>query len=287
MTAEILDIPAAAYHADPCDTPSLSKSTIHTLISASPRHAWTNHPRLNPNFQRTEEWKYQLGTAAHALYFEGDAGVQVCDYDSWRTAAAKEDRDLALAHGKIPMLPGQWDDCQAMVAAMRSQLDEIQALPGLFSDGKCEQTLTWTEGDIAARARLDWLRHDLDSCDDLKTTSASAHPETWSRRTLFAIGADVQVAWYLRGIKACTGATPGFRFVVVETYAPYALSVITVGADVLALANAKIDRALTIWRRCLERDEWPAYPPEVFEAELPVWLESQWLEREGREELAA
>lgn len=279
----ILEIPASEYHADPCEQPSLSKSTIHTLISASPRHAWTNHPRLNPNFKRTEEWKYQLGTAAHALYFEGDAGVQVCDYDSWRTAAAKEDRDLALAHGKIPMLPGQWGDCQAMVAAMRSQLDEIQALPALFGEGKCEQTLTWQEGDIAARARLDWLRDDLDYCDDLKTTSASAHPDGWSRRTLFSIGADVQVAWYLRGIKAVTGATPGFRFVVVETYAPFALSVITVGADVLALADAKIDRALTIWRRCLDTDEWPAYPTDVYRAELPAWEEARFLEREERE----
>jgi hypothetical protein len=288
MTARILDLPASDYHADKlAERPSLSKSTIHTLLSASPKHAWTNHTRLNPAFSRTEEWKFQLGTAAHALYFEGDAGVQVCDYDSWRSGAAKEDRDLALAHGKIPMLPGQWDDCQAMVAAMRTQLAEVATSPLLFTEGTCEQTVTWQEGDVECRARPDYLRDDLTFCDDLKTTSASAHPDVWSRRTLFSIGADVQVVWYLRGIKAATGATPKFRFVIVETFAPFALSVITLSPAVLALAEEKVERALTIWRKCLANDSWPAYPTDVHRAELPAWIESQWLEREAREEIAA
>lgn len=277
----ILEIPAADYHADQvADGPTLSKSIAHTLLTSSPRHAWTAHPRLNPDFSRGAEWKFELGTAAHALYFEGDAGVQVCDYKDWKSGAAREDRDLARAHGKIPMLPGQWADCEAMVKAMRAQLDLVDAAPSLFTDGKAEQTITWTEGDVACRARLDWLRHDLTACDDLKTTSASAQPDNWARRTLFSIGADLQAAWYLRGIKAVTGAEPPFRFVVAETYPPFALSVVTLGADVLTLADAKVDRALTIWRRCLETDTWPAYPTAVHRAELPAWEEARFLERE-------
>jgi hypothetical protein len=77
-----------------------------------------------------------------------------------------------------------------------------------------------------------------------------------------------------------------WRWVVVETSPPYALSVITPGAAVLELANAKIDRALSIWRDCLERDAWPAYPPVLHVAELPAWEEARWLEREAMETLA-
>jgi hypothetical protein len=74
--------------------------------------------------------------------------------------------------------------------------------------------------------------------------------------------------------------------VVVETSPPYALSVITPGAAVLELANAKIDRAVELWQRCLENDRWPAYPPVVHVAEVPAWEEARWLEREAMETVA-
>lgn len=279
------DIDAATYHGDELgDQPTLSKSIIHTILTASPKHAWTSHPRLNPDHQREEKAHWDLGTAAHALYFEGDAGVQVCDFPDWRTNAAKEARDLARAHGKIPMLGGQWDECQAMVTAMVSQLEARNDQPAIFSEGKAEQTIVWTEDGVACRARLDWLRDDVTACDDLKTTSASANPDVWARRTLFSIGADLQVAFYLRGIKAVTGAEPKFRFVVAETFPPYALSVIEMSAAVRALADAKIDHAITVWRECLKTGVWPAYPADVYRAELPAWEEARWLEREAEYE---
>lgn len=285
----ILDVPADQYHADNLgnEQPSLSASIAHILCTRSPLHAWTAHPRLNPEFRRVEEQKFDRGTAAHALMLQGQKIVSVIDAEDWRTKAAKEARDEARADGRIPLLAAQWEEVQAMVRAISQQLASHEARPALFTEGKPEQTLTWVEDGVTCRARLDWLRDDLTFIDDLKTTSRSAHPEAYSR-ALFNVGGDIQAAYYLRGLTHSTGAFDArFRWVVCECQPPYALSVSTPGPGVLMLANRKIDHAIEVWKRCLESGAWPAYDKRVATAELPPWEEARWLEREVLEEVAA
>lgn len=288
MTAAgVHTIPADQYHADPCERPSLSASIASILCASSPKHAWTAHPRLNPDFAPHEEERFDIGRVAHALLLEGGAAVEVLDFADWRTKAAQEARDTARAAGRTPLLGKNWAAVEQMVAATRQQLEAINADPPLFTDGKAEQTLVWDDGGVLCRARLDWLRDDLAAIDDFKTTSASANPERWSK-TLFGIGADVQAAMYLRGLNHATGmvdvrGTRQFRWAVQETYPPYALSVVSLAPSALELANAKVDTALRIWKRCLETDHWPAYPTQVAYAEAPAYEEMRWLEREARE----
>jgi hypothetical protein len=268
------------YHADPASVPSLTASIAHLLVSRSPLHAWTAHPRLNPAYERREDDKFDVGNVAHAVILEGRDIVYVVHADSWRTKDAKESREYARSIGKVPLLATQREAVDALCDAVRQQIEALHVEPPLFSDGSPEQTLVWEEdGGIMCRARLDWLRSDLRAVDDLKTTSRSAHPVAYARR-LYDVGGDIQAAFYLRGVRALTGATPVFRWVVAETEPPYAISVITPGADVLALGEAKVEHALGLWRRCLETGEWPGYPSQVHVAELPAWEEARWIERE-------
>jgi hypothetical protein len=113
---------AAAYHDDPCERPSLSASLCKILISQSPAHAKAAHPRLNPDYKRTDDDKFSVGTCAHSLLLEGEAGVAVVPYDDWRTNAAKELRDEARQYGRVPLLARDWDQVQAMCAATRVSL---------------------------------------------------------------------------------------------------------------------------------------------------------------------
>lgn len=280
----LLAITAEEYHQDPCEQPSLSASIAHILCSSSPAHARMAHPRLNPDYRSREAAHFDLGTAAHALLLEGREAVEVVDADDWRTKAAKEARDEARAAGRVPLLAAQWDEVQAMVDAAAAQLVEMIAEP-LFVAGKPEQPIAWQEDGVYCRSLIDWLHDDYRTIDDYKTTSRSANPEQWTR-SLFSFGGDIQAAFYRRGIRAVTGVEPEFRFVVQETYPPYALSVIGVGPDVLLMADRKIDYALAVWKRCLEDDHWPGYPQRVCYAELPAWEEYRWLDREAREEAA-
>lgn len=280
LGAGIFTISADTYHADPCERPSLTSSIARILINESPLHAWTSHPKLNPEYESAEASHFDIGTAAHALLLEGAANVAVVDAKDWRTKAAQEQRDAAYASGKQPLLAHQWADVERMVAAARTQLEAIDARPPIFADGQAERSLIWDEHGVICRARLDWLRDDFEAIDDYKTTSRTANPESFSR-TLFNMGYDVQAAFYLRGLEALTGAVAQWRWIVQEIDPPYGLSVVSLTPAALDLAQSKVDFAIERWRECVESGEWRGYPTEVCYAELPGWAEAQWFEREA------
>lgn len=280
----LLSIPAAEYHADPADVPSLSSSIAYMLCESTPAHARAAHPRLNPDFERTEEEKFDVGTVAHAMLLEGRDIVEVVYADDWRTKIAKEARAIARLDGKIPLLAKHFDQVKTMVEILREQLAEKNCRPALLVDGKPEQTLIWEDEGVTCRALFDWLHDDLSAVDDLKTTVRTANPNPWTRQTLFSIGADIQVAFYLRGLEVAFGATDvEWRFIVAETSPPFAVSVVSLGPDVLMLARKKVRYALKLWRRCMETGIWPGYPNEICWAELPPWIENQWLAKEAQE----
>ncbi len=286
------DITAADYHADRFGEedrqPSLSSGIARLLLAKSPRHAWFAHPRLNPNYQEKHEPKFDVGTVAHQVLLEGNANIVVVEANDWRTKAAKDTRELAVEDGLTALLAGDWENVLAMVAVCRSQLHEVDVDPVPFRDGKPEQCIVWHEPNgVCCRALIDWLHDGGAHVSDYKTTRASANPEQWTRNRLYEIGADVQVAFYSRGLERLTGVRPEWRYVVQETYPPYELSVIGLAPSVLEFGAAKVDRAIELWARCLERDEWPGYPRRVAWAELPAWEEARWLEREAREEVEA
>lgn len=291
MTPTILPaLPAAAYHRDEIgDTPTLSSSVAKLLVEASPAHAREAHPKLRTTqpTRREDESKFDMGTCVHALLLQGETVFDRLAYPDWRTNAAKEAREEARMHGRIPLLMKDADRVDEMIVAVRAQLALLDVDPIPFTDGLPEQTLVWEEDGVWCRARLDWGRTDFTVCDDLKTTSRYANPEAWQRGPLYDHGADLQAAMYLRGVKAVTGVDARWRWIVVETSPPYALSVIAPSAAVLAIGDAKFEMALAKWRSCLASGVWPAYQRTEVDADLPAWIESRWLEREAREEMAA
>jgi hypothetical protein len=101
---------------------------------------------------------------------------------------------------------------------------------------------------------------------------------------MWSIGADIQAALTLRGLKAALGVEATFRFVIAECHEPYAIAAVTPSAQALALANAKIDVALDKWKRCLAENTWPSYPPHVLTVDPPPYLEMQWMEAQQLEE---
>lgn len=274
------------YHADPCPAPSLSASILHLLCARSPRHAWTAHPRLNPDYQREEENKFDLGTAAHAFILErhGSGRFAIVDAPDWRTKDAQTLRVAARMAGKTPLLRAQWEQVKALASALGLSLSRLEP-PRPFTQpgGQPEQTLIWKEDGIWCRARLDWLHDDHRMIDDLKTTAASANPSAFSRM-LFSMGYDIQARWYQRGVQAVLGKAARFRFIPVEIDPPYACSAVSLGPEAEALADQKIAYGLKVWRECLATDTWPGYPTATAYADPPAWEVMAWSERQYRDE---
>ena len=277
----IYTMSAEDYHADELrDQPALSSSIIKILVSESPLHAWTNHPKLNPNFVREESEVMDIGAIAHALLLEGESKAVVLDFPDWRPKASKEARDEARKAGRVPLLDKHYQTVMLMVRSARQQLEAHRDAKDAFTDGRPEQTIIWEESGLLCKARLDWLHDSHRKIDDYKTTGVTANPEAVSR-TLFSNGNDIQAAWYIRGLKAIDPqCEPIFRFIYQETYPPYALSVIMLGPDALMMAERKIVRAMDTWRECLATNKWPGYPNEACYVNVPAWMEHQEMEKE-------
>lgn len=280
-------VPADTYHgdpwpdADPAGRPSLSSSIAKLLCTASPAHAWAAHPRLNPAYSPVTSTAFDLGTAAHSVFLEGEEIVEAVDASTWQTKAAKEERDEIRSRGRVPLLADQWQLVLETVQSLRGRLLERSDDPPLFDAGDAEVSVLWKElaGEVLCRSRLDWLREDLVTIDDLKVTSRSAHPAVWARQ-VFSLGYDVQSEFYRRGVETVTGTRPAFRLVVVELEAPHAVSVVQLAPDAEVIARKKVDYALELWRRCVAGDSWPAYRDAPAFATLPAYEESRWLELE-------
>lgn len=288
LTEGIHDIPAPRYNTDDlCALPSLSRSIAKTLLAKTPRHAWYEHPRLNPNYVNVQKKIFDIANAMESLFIDGDANIERVEGDNWKKKATQEARDAAYAAGKTPLLPHEYEQAREAVDAARPQLDVHAEAAGAFTDGTPQQTLIWHEdtpwGLISCRARLDWKPNKGMVFDDYKTTG-DANPDVWQRRA-FETGCDLQAVFYTRGIRRVLGiSNPKFRFIVQETKPPYALSVVELTPGALAMAEAKIHRAIEIWARCLKENSWPGYPSRTCYIEAPPWAEVRFEDEKAREQ---
>lgn len=290
MEPGIYEIEQSKYHADPCPTPSLSASIGKVLLGKSPRHAWTAHPRLNPEWEPENKAAFDLGSCAHSVLLGSQEEIVVVGAKDWRTAAAKAERDAARAAGNIPVLSQNMVEIGDMVDAAKAQLARHLDAKDAFTDGKPEMMAVWKEetahGEIWCRCLVDWLPNDKTAdLFDYKTTSASANPDNYVRQ-VFEIGHDLQAAFYRRGLyKLGAWAGMNFNFVVQETAAPYALSVIGLSPSVMEMADQKVEMAIDQWAWCVANDRWSGYPNRTAYVDAPVYAEQKWLDKKGREEM--
>lgn len=288
-------VPEEVYHADPCVTPSLSSSIAKTLLSKSPRHAWCEHPRLNPSREPEEKEEFDIGKAAHAMILGEPMNFSVIDPEDypaektgsipkgWTNAAIKKAREKAYESGKIPLLKEQHASIEKMVAAAREQLKRHEC-GDAFIGGESELTLVWKEGDVWCRCRIDHYPGSKNFYD-YKTTQASANPDSCAGY-FSSMGYDLTSAFYRRGIrKVLNIENPIYNFVVQEIKEPHCLSVVGYGPDVDFMADRKVEEAIRIWGRCLKENRWPGYSSRKVYIGIPTYSEKAWLDREAREQM--
>ena len=265
----VYDLPVEAYHADPVDGGSLSCTSARRLIppSCPAKYRWhTDHAGEDhaPHFD--------MGSAAHKLVLGAGAEIVVVDADSWRTTAAREQRDAAYAAGRTPLLAADMTVVEAMADALRAHpIAGRMFLPG---KGKPEQTLIWRDQrtGIMCRALVDWLPNRGRVWPDYKT-AVSAWPEDF-RRPADVYGYAQQAAWYLAGVRALGlgGDDAPFVFVVQEKEAPYLVSVIELDSESLRIGAQRNRQALSIFQWCTETGHWPGYSDDVALVSLPNYV---------------
>lgn len=273
------DISAERYHADPCAVPSLSSTLARKLLKQSPRHAWNDHPRLNPAWEPNDSKTFDIGRAAHRAVL-GKGGIYVAypadildARGSATTKAAKDWADGVRQAGCVPLKADDVDKVGLVAEAVREQLSVM----GI--------TLDPSRSELTAIAQVDgvWCRCMVDNAPtdprlplyDLKTTT-DASPESLAK-TIAAYGYDMQAAHYLAVWKAATGEDRKFRIIFVEKDAPYGVSVAELyrkpgdEADWFDHADLNIQNAIRTWGECIQSGKWPCYPARVAVIGAPGW----------------
>lgn len=265
------------YHDDPAPHPSLSSSIAQVLLTQSPQHAWLAHPRLNPHYAPEQDSRFDLGSAAHMMLLERrEDRIVIVKADDWRTKAAKEARDEAQAAGKYAILERQHYDVVLMCERARNFVSGTE-LENILDTGTPEQAVLWSEGDVWCRCRPDMLSTDMKIVLDYKSTGSASH-EAFAKQ-IGRMGYDLQAEFYTRGMAAVTGVEPVFVFLAQEITPPYACSLTALSNAYRAVGQAKVKRAMSIWRECTASNEWPLYTPQIAYAEPKPWdltLTEEW-----------
>ena len=236
------DIPEPLYHADPA---SLSSSAAKTLIYEGPDAL--QEKRETPQAYLDA---FAFGSVVHALVL-GVGDFQVLAHESYRTKAAREERDALLAEGVAPILPKQYEQAEAMAASVLAHGEA----KSLLAEGYPEVSM-WAEDPMTGvlmRGRVDWWN---DSVVDLKTTGRSASLQDWTH-AVWGFGYGFQFAYYnkILELNDIEPRTP--RWIVVSKRHPYDAAVFSPSAELMRRSERDVDRALWLYAHCKESGEWP------------------------------
>ncbi|UOQ57211.1 PD-(D/E)XK nuclease-like domain-containing protein [Leucobacter allii] len=253
----VYGLPEAEYHA-PKD--ELSSTGAKLILDAPARF---KHVVLDGNQEHKDS--YDLGSIVHAKVLGTGWGVEVLDFENWRTKASQEAKAAARAAGLIPMLRHEVEKPNAIAEAVLANRDAA----ALFErDGASEVSAfaTCPETGVRVRARADRFCGPI---VDLKTTAGSAKPEDFAR-TAFKFGYDLQDAMYEDVFRWASGWDDEFKFVVVETRAPYLVSVCTLRSDFIDMGRDKALKARRVYAECMAAGIWPGYPSGEHVVEPPM-----------------
>lgn len=276
------DLSMDDYHSDCCDAPSLSSSSINTLLSECPAIFWETSP-LNPNRVPEESTpSFDIGRAAHALVLgepEFAKHFVISPYDDFRTKDARAWRD---SETRTVLKNEAFEAVKAMADAQRRSPQVARA----FIDGKPEQSLILKDAATGMwlKSRPDWMPNkiahgfviDYKSCRTILPRKLSSD--------VFGYGYHVQAALQFDLTAAVTGETPvGVAHVCQEKKPPYLAELRMFSPEHLEFGRREYRRGLELFARCWEahlagkplREAWPGYTTDPQYFETPRWIAAE------------
>lgn len=274
-------VPMPAYMSDEIsEVPSLSASTAKLLVSLSPAHAWSAHPK-GGRCRKEETEATREGSLLDALLL-GGAGDLVVLPDmmpnaegklmptkgEFRMESAKKWKVDQSAAGKMPVDKDELERAKGACEIIRENL----ARDGVVLDGENQVTAVWEENGVRCKGRFDHFKERDLVVYDLKKVRC-AHPKAIAKAVV-EYGWDVQAAAYVRAVETLIPDAAGrVRFVLlaVEPYPPHEVLVRPLAGTTRALGDWKWNRALVSWAECLRARKWPGYTGMEAGIEAPAW----------------
>lgn len=256
------------YHSDAVPAElggSLSSSGAKLLLPPN-CPAIFDYRRRHPKAPSTE---MELGTVVHGMILGTGQEVEVCDFPDWRKNDAKEAKAKAIAAGRVPMLPHQHAEAEAIAQAVRDH----PTAGALFDKGDAEMSGFWRDPEFGVwrRCRWDWLTP-YEEVADLKTC-ADASPDAVAK-AMHNFGYYTQNPWYRDGWAELIGngeQPRDFLNVFVATEPPYLITIARLSDEHVELGRERCREALERFRDCTEAGVWPAWSEDIIDISLPYW----------------
>ena len=268
--------------------PALSSSGLKSFRRSPAHH---RHDLDNP---RPETDALRVGTAIHTAilepgFMEEYVVLEGCSgrYASGKKAGQRCINNAKIARGKKGFCgthdPKKGTPSDALPLSLQEYgrvcgaRDAVRFHPTaagmlLAHDGRIERTGVFLDDSgVWGRFRPDRLvkANGVRIHADLKSTR-DASPKAFER-SIVQFGYIHQAAWYRRGLAALGTDCEASVIVAVESQPPHGVSCFLLAEEDLRRAHVDTDRLLREYARCLERDEWPAYPDGLREIKLPEW----------------
>lgn len=277
------NLPEDLYHGDVVPEGSLSVSGAKKLIPPGCPAVYDYERRSGGKRSKS----MNAGTRSHALILgRGEEQLEFLDHPDYRKKDAQEERDLAIASGKIPTLPHERAEAEAIRDAVFAD-DEARSLLDDASD--VELSMFWRDPEtgIWLRGRMDalaWRRRP--TVVDVKTT-ANSSPESFAK-SLAEYRYDMQDRHYRDGLAAILSGYPGelaaddidFRFIAVATDDQHLVMVYELGSDDIERADESNRVARAVYRDCTRRGVWPKWSDSAMALSLPRFAQTR-IDREN------
>jgi hypothetical protein len=265
------DLDAGRYFQDPAPYPSVSQSWIKREAEASPYHAANDHPRLNPYGTRkgSKAAHLFLGDAVHRLALGKGREISIVRYPDYKSEAARNDRDAAIANNRIPILQRVHVQAFDMAELVRAKI--VETLGG--APYETEVPIFWTEEVTLPSGRVVtvWCRGMLDVwCPslawvlDVKTMSGLASDEGIAKQIENNDYA-VQGRFYPRGVERILPELAGrvkFDFLWIEAGEPYGHRATPLDGSTRHTGDLMVDMGLQAFAEGMASGVWPSYPQD-------------------------
>ena len=279
------DLSIRDYHANPTVGVSISSTVLRAVENYSPRHGWfASH--LNPERDFNPAKHFRIGTALHALAFEGTldkADFVVSPYADFRPAEARAWRDRRIAEGKHILKAADVDTIKEMLDAL---LEEPLIKAGLFdsrSQLECSVILKDAETGLFIKARPDAIPSNP-ILVDLKSTADARRRSV--ERAILDYGYHMQLALAGEVIEKVIGTKiETYAFVFVESAPPYGVTICELDADYIAWGRAQNRRSLRRFAECVAKGTGKEHFPKYEHGELllsaPPWMVERLTKEQG------
>ena len=242
-------------HAD-----KLSHSDCKLLLRSPALYRWVKDHHVREN-----KPEFDFGHAVHELVLGSGPGIDVIDADDWRLKDSREQRDESYEAGRAPLLRKDYERAQACAEAIyghpiaRKLLDRRD---------HTEIAMMWDDRGVERKAKADGVSGRIGF--DVKST-IDAETKAFGRSAA-NFGYFTKDPYYRDAMRACLDIDdPGFLFVVVEHHPPHFVNVIEMTAEDVERGAQRNRRAIELFRKCRDADDWPAYGTGINTAHLPVW----------------